>query len=79
MQDVASDTIKRALVSSGVSVSTGSRQLGISRQQLYNLLHGRARLTVRLAVRLESLLGVDAGELLRAQLQDDLMRERAEA
>ncbi len=44
----------------GVSVSAAAKALGITRQQLHNLIAGRSGVTAEMALRLEKALGSSA-------------------
>jgi addiction module HigA family antidote len=63
----------------GVSISAAAKALGITRQQLHNLIAGRSAITTEMAVRLEKALGSTADTWLRMQMNHDLaaIRERA--
>ena len=63
----------------GVSISDAAKGLGITRQQLHNLISGRSGITPEMAVRLEKALGSTADTWLRMQMNYDLaqIRERA--
>lgn len=60
----------------GVSISAAAKTLGITRQQLHNLIAGRSGLTAEMAVRLEKALGSTADTWLRMQMNYDLARVR---
>jgi len=62
-----------------VSVTEAARVLGITRQQLHNLIAGRSGVTPEMAVRLEKALGSTAEAWLRLQMNYDLtlIRQRA--
>ena len=60
----------------GLSVSMAAKGLGVSRQQLYNLLRGRSAITAEMAVRLEKGIGGTADTWLRMQLAYDLAQVR---
>ena len=49
----------------GVSITDGAKALGISRQQLHNVIAGRYGITPEMAVRLEKALGSTADTWLR--------------
>ena len=63
----------------GVSIGDAAKGLGITRQQLHNLISGRSGITPEMAVRLEKALGSTADTWLRMQMNYDLaqIRERA--
>jgi addiction module HigA family antidote len=63
----------------GVSITAAAKGLGITRQQLHNLIAGRSGVTAEMAVRLEKALGSTADTWLRMQMNYDLaqIRDRA--
>jgi len=73
------ELIGETLVELGVSVTAAAKGLGITRQQLHNLISGRSGVTAEMAVRLEKALGSTADTWLRMQMNYDLaqVRERA--
>jgi addiction module HigA family antidote len=69
----------------GLTIAEAAAGLGITRQQLYNLVNGRSGITPEMAVRLEKALGGSAShwmrlqnayEIARIRDQDDLNLER---
>jgi antitoxin HigA-1 len=63
----------------GVSISSAAKQLGVSRQQLHNVIAGRSPVTVDMALRLEAGIGSTAETWLRMQTNYDLAQIRARA
>ena len=63
----------------GVSISAAAKALGITRQQLHNLIAGRSAIMPEMAVRLEKALGSTADTWLRMQMNHDLAAIRARA
>jgi len=63
----------------GVSISEAARVLGITRQQLHNVIAGRSAITPEMAVRLEKALGSTADAWLRMQMNYELARIRRRA
>ena len=61
----------------GVSISEAARGLGITRQQLHNIIAGRSAITPEMAVRFEKALGSTADAWLRMQMNHDLAKIRA--
>lgn len=59
-----------------VSVSEAASGLGISRQQLHNLIAGRSGITPEMAVKLEKAIGSTADTWLRMQMNYDLAQVR---
>jgi len=60
----------------GVSISAAAKGLGISRQQLHNLIAGRSAITPEMAVKLEKAIGSTADTWLKMQMNHDLARVR---
>ena len=60
----------------GVSISAAAKGLGITRQQLHNLIAGRSGITPEMAVKLEKAIGSTADTWLRMQINYDLARVR---
>jgi addiction module HigA family antidote len=63
----------------GVSISEAAKGLGVTRQQLHNLIAGRCAITPEMAFRLEKALGSTADTWLRMQANYDLAQIRARA
>jgi addiction module HigA family antidote len=63
----------------GISISEAARGLGITRQQLHNVIAGRSAVTPEMAVRLEKALGSTADTWLRMQMNYDLAQIRTRA
>lgn len=70
------ELIGDSLAELGVSISEAARGLGITRQQLHNLIAGRSAITPEMAVRFEKALGSTADTWLRMQMNHDLARIR---
>lgn len=64
--------IRESLDELGMSVSDAAKGLGISRQQLHNLIAGRSAIGPDVAIRLEMALGSTADNWLRMQAAHDL-------
>jgi antitoxin HigA-1 len=62
-----------------VSIVEAARGLGITRQQLHNLIAGRSGITPEMAVKLEKAIGSTADTWLRMQMNYDLARVRKRA
>ena len=60
----------------GVSISAAAKALGITRQQLHNLIAGRSGITPEMAVKLEKAIGSTADTWLRMQTHYDLAQVR---
>ena len=63
----------------GVNVTEAAKALGVSRQQLHNLISGRCGVTTEMAVRLEKAIGSTADTWLRMQMNYDLAHIAADA
>jgi addiction module HigA family antidote len=59
-----------------VSIVEAAKALGITRQQLHNLIAGRSAITPEMAVKLEMAIGGAADTWLRLQMNYDLARVR---
>ncbi len=64
--------IKNELEEMGLSVAAAAEGLGITRQQLYNVINGKSAVTPEMAVRLEKGIGSTADTWLRMQIAFDL-------
>ena len=60
----------------GVSISAAAKGLGISRQQLHNVIAGSSGITAKMAVKLEKAIGSTADTWLRMQMNYDLAQVR---
>ena len=60
----------------GVSISAAAKALGVTRQQLHNLIAGRSGITPEMAVRLEMAIGGSADTWVRLQTNYDLAQIR---
>lgn len=63
----------------GLSVAEAAKGLGVTRQQLHNVIAGRSRVTPEMAIRFEKAFGSTAGTWLRMQLNYDLAQTRRRA
>jgi addiction module HigA family antidote len=59
-----------------VSITDAARGLGITRQQLHNVIAGRSGITPEMAVKLELALGSTADTWLKLQMHYDLAQVR---
>lgn len=59
-----------------LTVAEAAEGLGVTRQQLYNVLNGKSRISPDMAVRLEQGIGSTAETWLRMQSAYDLSRAR---
>ena len=62
-----------------VTIVAAAKGLGITRQQLHNLIAGRSGITPEMAVKLEKAIGSTADTWLRMQMQRDLWEARQRA
>jgi len=60
----------------GLSIAEAAKGLGVTRQQLYNVVNGKSAITPEMAVRLEKALGGTADLWLRMQVNYDLAQVR---
>jgi addiction module HigA family antidote len=60
----------------GMTITDAAKGLGISRQQLHNLIAGRSAVSPEVAIRLELALGSSADNWLRMQAAYDLAEIR---
>jgi addiction module HigA family antidote len=60
----------------GISISKAAKGLGVTRQQLHNIISGRCAIMPEMAVRLEKALGSTADAWLRMQANYDLAQIR---
>ena len=70
------EMIGDSLAEAGVSIVAAAKGLGVTRQQLHNLIAGRSGITPEMAVRLEQALGSTADTWLRMQANYDLAQIR---
>jgi antitoxin HigA-1 len=68
--------VRECLEEVELSVAEGARGLGVTRQQLYNLINGRSGISPEMALRLEKAFGGSAEQWLRVQMAYDLARIR---
>jgi antitoxin HigA-1 len=60
----------------GLSVTEGAEVLGVSRQTLNNVIHGKSGISPEMAIRLSKAFGSTPETWLRMQLAYDLARAR---
>ncbi len=63
----------------GISISAAAKALGVTRQQLHNLIAGRCAIMPEMAYRLEIAVGSTADAWLRMQANYDLAQIRTRA
>ena len=68
--------LKYDLEAMGLSVAAAAKGLGVSRQQLHNVVTGRSAITPEMAVRLEKGIGSTARMWLAMQAAYDLAQVR---
>jgi antitoxin HigA-1 len=64
--------IKNEIEELGLSVAEAASGLGVTRQQLYNVINGKSAVTAEMSVRLEKGIGSTADTWLRMQAAYDL-------
>jgi addiction module HigA family antidote len=72
-------TVGDSLDELGVSVGEAAAALGVTRQQLHNVIAGRCSISPEMAFRLAAALGSTADAWLRLQANYDLAQLRARA
>lgn len=60
----------------GLSVAEAAKAIGVTRQQLYNIINGKSAVTPEMAVRFEKAFGGSADMWLRMQAAHDLAKLR---
>jgi addiction module HigA family antidote len=70
------ELIQETLEELGVSISDAANALGVTRQQLHNVVAARSDLTTEMALRLEKALGSTADSWLRMQVNYNLAKAR---
>jgi len=73
------EMIGDSLEAMGISISDAAKALGVTRQQLHNLIAGRCGIMPEMAFRLEIAVGSTADAWLRMQANYDLAQIRARA
>ncbi len=73
------ELIRENLAELGLSVADAAAGLGVTRQQLYNVINGKSGITPEMAFRLEKAFGGSADIWLRMQVNYDLARIRKRA
>ncbi|MBI4763089.1 MAG: HigA family addiction module antidote protein [Deltaproteobacteria bacterium] len=71
--------VKECLNDLGLSVAEAAKSLGISRQQLHNVIARRSQVTPEMAIRFEKAFGSTADTWLRMQMNYDLAQIRKSA
>ncbi len=73
------ELIRENLKDLGLSVADAAAGLGVTRQQLYNVINGKSGITPEMALRLEKAFGGSADIWLRMQVNYDLAQVRRRA
>jgi addiction module HigA family antidote len=73
------EMIGDSLEAMNISISDAAKALGVTRQQLHNLIAGRCAIMPEMAFRLEKAVGSTADAWLRMQANYDLAQIRARA
>ena len=68
--------VKECLDDLGLSVAEAASGIGVTRQQLHNVISGRSAVTPEMAVRFEKAFGSTADTWLRMQVNYDLAQVR---
>ncbi|MBF0482183.1 MAG: HigA family addiction module antidote protein [Desulfovibrionaceae bacterium] len=68
--------VKDRLDELGLSVAEAARGLGVTRQQIYNVIAGRSSVTPEMAFRFEKAFGSTADTWLKMQMNFDLAQVR---
>ena len=66
--------VSECLSDLGLSVAEAAKGLGITRQQLHNVIAGRSSVTPEMAIRFEKAFGSTADTWLRMQMNYDLVQ-----
>ena len=70
------ELVKENIDELGLSVAVAARGLGVTRQQLHNVVAGKSAVSPEMAIRLEKAFGSSADFWLRMQAAFDLARLR---
>ncbi len=73
------ELVKACLDDLGLSVAEAARGLGVTRQQLHNVIAARSSITPEMAIRFEKAFGGTADTWLRMQMNYDLAQIRKRA
>ena len=68
--------VREKIIPAGQSVTAAAQLLGVGRPALSNFLNGKARLSARMAHRLEKVFGADSQQLLEMQARLDSRRDK---
>lgn len=70
------ELVEASLEKLKVSVAVAAEALGVTRQQLYNVINGKSAISAEMAVRLEQAIGSTADTWLQMQVNYDLAQVR---
>jgi addiction module HigA family antidote len=73
------ELVKACIDDLGLSVAEAAKGIGITRQQLHNVIAGRSNVTPEMAIRFEKAFGSTAETWLRMQMNYDLAQTRKRA
>jgi addiction module HigA family antidote len=73
------ELVKACLDDLGLSVAEAAKGLGVTRQQLHNVIAARSSITPEMAIRFEKAFGSTADTWLRMQMNYDLAQMRLRA
>lgn len=68
--------VREIIVENGLTVSSGARVLGVTRQTVSKLINGASGLSPEMAIRLEKAFGVRMDTLLRMQTNHQIAEAR---
>ena len=71
------ELVRNNLTDLDLSVAEGAKGLGVTRQQLYNVINGKSGITPEMAVRLEKAFGIRMDTLMRMQSTYDIAETRS--
>ena len=70
------ELVQASIEELNLSIAEASKGLGVTRQQLYNIVNAKSSITPEMAVRLEQAIGSTADTWLRMQANYDLAQIR---
>jgi addiction module HigA family antidote len=70
------ELVQASIEELNLSIAEAAKGLGVTRQQLYNIVNAKSALTPEMAVRLEKAIGSTADTWLRMQANYDLAQIR---
>lgn len=70
------ELVSASLAEMNLNVAEAAKGIGVTRQQLYNIINAKSAITAEMAVRLEQAIGGTADTWLRMQANYDLAQIR---